>query len=57
MIWGTMKKELKSSDEIFNLLENGEGWAYVTNKNVNELITIALERNNKKLERELRNWR
>ena len=52
-----MKKQPYTIDELFSLLEEGEGWAYVNSNNVNELRTFALERGNQKLEQELRDWR
>ncbi len=43
--------------EIYELLEQGKGWAFVNRKNVDELITIAMMKQNARLERELRDWR
>ena len=47
----------KNVNEIFNLLEKNQGWVFVNLNNVDNLITIALERNNKNLERLLRDWK
>ena len=43
--------------EVYRLLEQGKGWGLVNRKNVGELITIAIEKQNARLERELTNWR
>ena len=43
--------------EIYQLLTEGRGWARVTRKNIDALITQAMADNNQKLEQELRNWR
>jgi hypothetical protein len=42
--------------DIVDLLEKDIGWAYVNKNNVNELLTIASMRMNKKLEQQLRDW-
>ena len=52
-----MDKDHENCDEIFSLLEKNEGWVFVNRNNVDELITIALERNNNNLERKLREWK
>lgn len=44
--------------EIYKLLEENErlGWVHVNRRNVDELITIAMEKQNGQLELKLRNW-
>lgn len=44
---------------IYKLLEENEnlGWGHVNRRNVDELITIAMEKQNNQLEFKLRAWR
>lgn len=51
-----MQERFNDLEEIYNQLENNENWAGVNKRNLQGLITIAIEKGNKDLEQKLHDW-
>ena len=51
-----MEERFDNLKEIYSQLEINNGWANVNRRNLQELITLAIEKGNKELEQKLRDW-